>query len=123
MSVEADGSLVRNITAVYSPGVQAMTAGLSHRPARRRSFGKRINKSAPTRFKRQPCAKPERGWVATFREVIVCCWCVGRAIPKSTERCVMSIAVETLSIISVAPRPSEISEIRDSSTSVGMTSS
>jgi hypothetical protein len=65
ISVEADGSLVRNITAVYSPGVQAMTGpvGAAGATARFRQTYKQV---APDKIQTSAMRQTERGWVATF---------------------------------------------------------
>ena len=65
MSVEADGSLVRNITAVYSPGVKAMTGpvGSAGATAHFRQTYKRIG---PDKIQTSAMRETEHGWVATF---------------------------------------------------------
>ncbi len=65
MSAEADGSLVRNITAVYSAGVQAMTGvvGPAGATAHFRQTYKRIE---PDKIQTSAMRQTESGWVATF---------------------------------------------------------
>jgi hypothetical protein len=65
IAVEADGSLVRNITAVYSPGVQAMTGsvGSAGATAHFRQTYKQIDSE---KIQTSAMRQTERGWVATF---------------------------------------------------------
>jgi len=65
MSVEADGSLVRNITAVYSPGVQAMTGNVGSAGAKAR-FRQTYKQIGPDKIQTSAMRETERGWVATF---------------------------------------------------------
>jgi hypothetical protein len=65
MSVQADGSLVRNITAVYSPGVQAMTGNVGSAGATAR-FRQTYKQIGPDEIQTSAMRETERGWVATF---------------------------------------------------------
>jgi len=65
MSVEADGSLVRNITAVYSPGVQAMTGPVASAGATAQ-FRQTYKQAGSDKIQTSAMRKTERGWVATF---------------------------------------------------------
>ena len=65
MSVQADGSLVRNITAVYSPGVRAMTGNVGSAGATAR-FRQTYMQIGPDEIQTSAMPETERGWVATF---------------------------------------------------------
>ena len=65
MSVEADGSLVRNITAVYSPGVQAMTGPVAPAGATAQ-FRQTYKQIGSDKIQTAAMRQTERGWVATF---------------------------------------------------------
>jgi hypothetical protein len=65
MSVEADGSLVRNITAVYSPGVQAMSGAVGSGGATAH-FRQTYKQIGPDKIQTSAMRQTERGWVATF---------------------------------------------------------
>ena len=111
MAVEADGSLVRNITAVYSPGVQAMTGAVgpggatAHFRQTYKQIGLRQDSNVGDASNR---ARLGRNFP---RKRSSAAWCVGRAIPKAAAPCVMSIAVETLLDYFPAPRSSENSRL------------
>ena len=65
MSVETDGTLVRNITVVYSRGVEAVTGpvGSAGATARFRQTYKQIDSD---KIQTSATRQTERGWVATF---------------------------------------------------------
>jgi hypothetical protein len=65
MSVETDGSLVRNITAVYSPGVQAMTGPVTPAGATAQ-FRQTYKQIGSDKIQTSAMRQTERGWVATF---------------------------------------------------------
>jgi hypothetical protein len=71
MSVETDGTLVRNITVVYSRGVEAVTGpvGSAGATARFRQTYKQIDSD---KIQTSATRQTERGWVATFPEAIAC---------------------------------------------------
>jgi hypothetical protein len=65
MSAESDGSLVRNITAVYSPGAQTMTGTVGSAGATAH-FRETYKQVGPDKIQTSAMRQTERGWVATF---------------------------------------------------------
>ena len=65
ISVEPDGSLVRNITAVYSPGVQSMTGPVKSAGATGH-FRQTYKQIGSDKIQTSVMRETEHGWVATF---------------------------------------------------------
>src|SRR5262245_33980259 len=65
MSVETDGSLVRDITAVYSPGVEAMTGSVGSAGATAH-FRQTYKQIGPDKIQTSAMRETDHGWVATF---------------------------------------------------------
>ena len=65
MSAVGDRTLVRNITAVYSPGVQAITGAVGSDGATAQ-FRQTYRQIGPDKIQTSAMRQTEHGWVATF---------------------------------------------------------